>query len=140
MRLPEGDLRLCCYAAAEAHAGRVADSMVLEPTGIETDRATTVFAALADPARLRILAVLADAGRCVCDIRAAVPIAANLLSYHLRVLREAGLIEGSRRGRWIDYHLAFDAAGRVGVALRAAGFDAVVEQPTGCAAACEAPS
>ena len=66
-------------------------SIVVEPTGLEADRASEVFAALADPARLRILATLADAGRCVCDIRTAVPIAANLLSYHLKVLREAGV-------------------------------------------------
>lgn len=99
-----------------------------------------MFAALADPARLRILAVLADAGRCVCDIRSAVPIAANLLSYHLRVLREAGLIEGSRRGRWIDYHLAAGAAALVTGALDTAGFDAAIDQPAGCADTCEVPA
>lgn len=99
-----------------------------------------MFAALADPARLRILGVLADAGRCVCDIRSEVPIAANLLSYHLRVLREAGLIEGSRRGRWIDYHLAADAAALVGTALHHAGFTATIAKPAGCADTCETPS
>ena len=83
-----------------------------------------VFAALADPARLRILSVLADAGRCVCDIRSEVPIAANLVSYHLRVLREAGLIEGDRRGRWIDYRLTRDAASLVAGALGIAAFAA----------------
>jgi ArsR family transcriptional regulator len=114
--------------------------MVLEPTAVETERAAVIFAALADPARLRILAALADAGRCVCDIRSAVPIAANLLSYHLRVLREAGLIEGSRRGRWIDYHLVGDVSALVGAALRHAGFDAMVAEPAGCAETCEAPS
>lgn len=111
--------------------------MVLESTEVEADHSAAVFAALADPARLRILAVLADAGRCVCDIRRAVPIAANLLSYHLRVLREAGLIEGSRRGRWIDYHLAVDSAALVARALDTAGFDAVVDQPAGCSDSCE---
>jgi ArsR family transcriptional regulator len=48
------------------------------------------FAALADPVRLRIVRVLADGGRCVCNLRNEVPIAPNLLSYHLRVLRDAG--------------------------------------------------
>jgi ArsR family transcriptional regulator len=112
-------------------------SIVVEPTGVESDRATRVFAALADPARLQILAVLADAGRCVCDIRSAVPIAANLLSYHLRVLREAGLIDGRRRGRWIDYHLARGAATLIAGALAAAGFAAAVDRPAGCAEVCE---
>ena len=115
-------------------------SIVVEPTSVETDRASQVFAALADPARLRILATLADAGRCVCDIRTAVPIAANLLSYHLRVLREAGLIEGRRRGRWIDYHLSGDAAHLLGGAVGAAGFDAAIQQPAGCSPVGEARS
>jgi ArsR family transcriptional regulator len=115
-------------------------SMNVEPTSVESDRAAAVFAALADPARLRILAVLADAGRCVCDIRTAVPIAANLLSYHLRVLREVGLIEGSRRGRWIDYRLRGDSALLLAGAVRAAGFVATLQQPAGCALDCETPA
>ena len=111
--------------------------MVVELTGVEAERSAVVFAALADPARVRILGVLADAGRCVCDIRTAVPIAPNLLSYHLRVLRGAGLIEGSRRGRWIDYHLSARAVTVITDALGAAGFDAALDQPSGCAEACE---
>lgn len=51
------------------------------------------------------MGVLAAGGRCVCDLRGDVPIPANLLSYHLRVLREAGLVAATRRGRWIDYRL-----------------------------------
>ena len=64
-----------------------------------------VLSALADPARLRILAVLGDASHCVCDINDAVPLAPNLLSYHLRVLHDAGLVEGDRRGKWVWYRL-----------------------------------
>lgn len=79
------------------------------------------FTAVADPTRLRILAVLADASRCVCDVQAAVDVAANLLSYHLRVLREASLIEGTRHGRWIDYRIAPEAHGFVTDALALAG-------------------
>ena len=55
--------------------------------------------------RLRLIAVLAGGGRCVCDLQEEVPVAANLLSYHLRVLREAGLVTATRRGRWVDYRL-----------------------------------
>ena len=98
-----------------------------------------MFAALGEPARLRILGVLADAARCVCDIREQVPIAPNLLSYHLRVLREAGLVETTPRGRFLDYRLADGAAPVVTAALDAAGFNAVVDQPPGCTADC-APS
>ncbi len=64
--------------------------------------------ALADPVRLRIIGILARGGHCVCDLRVEMVIAANLLSYHLRVLREAGLVTATRRGRWIDYRLAPD--------------------------------
>jgi ArsR family transcriptional regulator len=117
--------------------GDVVTSIVVESTAVETERAARVFAALADPGRLRILAVLADAGRCVCDIRSVVPVAGNVLSYHLRVLREAGLVEASRRGRWIDYRLSGDATRLVAAAMDAAGFAATIEQPAGCAPVCE---
>jgi len=79
------------------------------------------YAALADPTRLRVLAALADTSCCVCDVQAAVDVAPNLLSYHLRVLREAGLIVGSRRGRWIDYRVVPAAMAFVANALAAAG-------------------
>jgi ArsR family transcriptional regulator len=69
--------------------------------------------ALADPTRLRIVALLGAGPRCVCSLQEEVDVAGNLLSHHLRVLREAGLIEGSRRGRWIDYRLLPEAFGAI---------------------------
>ena len=60
---------------------------------------------------------LADGTPCVCDLQEHVPVAANLLSYHLKVLRDAGLVTTSRRGRWIDYALAADALERLPAAL-----------------------
>lgn len=89
----------------------------VEPTPVEA-RAQTL-AALADPIRLLILDLLGARPSCVCDLRDEVGIAPNLLSYHLRVLREAGLIEGSRRGRWIDYRLTLTAPDLVTAALPA---------------------
>ena len=65
-----------------------------------------LFAALSDPTRLAILNVLSDRPTCACEIGDTVEIAPNLLSYHLKVLREAGLIIGEKRGRWIDYEIA----------------------------------
>ncbi len=79
------------------------------------------FAALGDPVRLRIVRVLADGGRCVCDLRDEVPVAANLLSYHLRVLRDAGLVTATRRGRWVDYRLAADGFAGMWAEAEAAG-------------------
>ena len=104
---------------------------------VEMDGAARVFAALADPARLRVLAVLADSQQCVCDIQSAAPMATNLLSYHLRTLREAGLVEGKRRGRFIDYRLTDGAAELIRAALSDAGFIAVIEQPSERAPDCD---
>jgi len=80
-----------------------------------------VLAAVADPIRWTVLEVLAEAPRCVCRLQEQVPVAGNLLSYHLKVLREAGLITSSRRGRWIDYVLAADAGERMAAALPGVG-------------------
>ena len=71
--------------------------------------------------RLRIVGVLAGGTRCVCDVQAAVPVAGNLLSYHLRVLRDAGLVAAARRGRWIDYRLDPDGFAVLWAQLSAAG-------------------
>lgn len=64
--------------------------------------------ALADANRLRIFALLREGERCVCDIETGVHLPQNLVSHHLRVLRESGLIRSRRAGRWIYY--AVDAA------------------------------
>jgi len=80
----------------------------IEATALEARAGT--FAALSDPIRLQVLDVLALGERCVCDLQELTGVAPNLLSYHLRVLRHAGLVEASRRGRWVDYRLADDAA------------------------------
>jgi len=63
------------------------------------------------------MATLAETPKCVCDIQARIPIPGNLLSYHLKVLREAGLVTSSRRGRWVDYAVADDAPERLRAAL-----------------------
>ncbi len=68
---------------------------------------------MGDPIRLQVLDELTSGQRCVCELQETIDIAPNLLSYHLRVLREAGLVEASKRGRWVDYRLAIAAAGLV---------------------------
>lgn len=74
------------------------------------DHRVAVFKALADPYRLEILAILVNKVRCNCHLRDMLDLAPNHLSYHLKVLREAGLIVGARRGRWVDYSIAPRAA------------------------------
>ena len=76
-----------------------------------------VLQAVADPVRWAVLSMLADEPRCVCKLQEQIPIAGNLLSYHLKTLREAGLVTTSRRGRWIDYALADTAHDRMRAAL-----------------------
>jgi ArsR family transcriptional regulator len=76
-----------------------------------------LFAALGDPIRLRILDILGVEKRCVCTLQEALAIAPNLLSYHLRVLREAGLVVATRRGRWVDYRRSPTASGVIAAAL-----------------------
>ena len=87
---------------------------VTTPGGVEP---LTVLQAAADPVRWSVLSMLAEAPRCVCKLQEQIPIAGNLLSYHLKVLREAGLVTTSRRGRWVDYALAHDAPERMRAAL-----------------------
>lgn len=82
-----------------------------------TDRAVQRFKALGDPTRLRVLHVLSEGRRCVCEIQARVAVAPNVLSHHLKVLREAGLVQAERRGRWIDYRLDLDGLAAVATAL-----------------------
>jgi ArsR family transcriptional regulator len=65
-----------------------------------------VFKALADPVRLRLLSMIAGAEggeACVCELTVGFDVSGPTISHHLRVLREAGLIEGDRRGTWIYY-------------------------------------
>ncbi|WP_062386285.1 ArsR/SmtB family transcription factor [Demequina iriomotensis] len=70
-----------------------------------------VLAAVADPLRHGIVRYLAAQGeQCVCDLQAAFPVKTNLLSYHLKTLREAGLLVSDKRGRWVHYSVAPDAA------------------------------
>lgn len=94
---------------------------MVESTDIELslreDRAVALLQAVAHPIRWRVLSRLTSSTQCVCDLQATIDIAPNLLSYHLKVLREAGLIVGTRRGRWIDYTLADGAAELVHRAL-----------------------
>ena len=83
--------------------------------------AVDLLQAVADPVRWTVLARLASGTACVCELQEHFPVAANLLSYHLKVLREAGLVTTARRGRWVDYSLAPDAMDRIRGALPGGG-------------------
>ena len=67
---------------------------------------TTVYAALADPTRLRILSLLGDTEICVCHIHASLDVPQPTASRHLAYLRKSGLVEARRDGIWMHYKLA----------------------------------
>ena len=65
-----------------------------------------VFAALADPVRLRLLSLVADAGElCSCNLEEPLGKSQPTISHHTKVLAEAGLIQGEKRGRWVWWHV-----------------------------------
>jgi ArsR family transcriptional regulator len=74
-----------------------------------------LFKALSDPHRLNVLAALDRAKRevCVRDFTDVLPLNQPTVSHHLRILREAGLITGERRGTWVYYRLAPRARERI---------------------------
>ena len=75
------------------------------------------FRALGDETRLRILEQLAPGERSVTDLMALVEIGQSLMSHHLRILREAGLVIDRRDGRWIHYSIAEPALAACRLAL-----------------------
>jgi ArsR family transcriptional regulator, arsenate/arsenite/antimonite-responsive transcriptional repressor len=79
-----------------------------------TDPDLRLFQALADPTRLAILRELAGSPEvCACDFTMCCDVRQPTVSHHLRVLREAGVIDSERRGTWIYYRLAPTVADRL---------------------------
>jgi ArsR family transcriptional regulator len=78
-----------------------------------------LFKALADPARVAILATLARAGQevCVCEFTSGLRLNQSTVSHHLKLLKETGLVTSERRGTWGHYSLASDARARIEAAL-----------------------
>ena len=66
---------------------------------------TQVYSALADPTRLRILALLRDGEICVCHLHASLGVPQPTASRHLAYLRKAGLVDARREGIWMHYRL-----------------------------------
>jgi ArsR family transcriptional regulator len=69
-------------------------------------RLAPMFKALSDPIRLRLLSLIASTDEvCVCDLTDAFDVTGATISHHLRVLREAGLVDAERRGTWVYYRM-----------------------------------
>ncbi|MFW6060000.1 MAG: ArsR/SmtB family transcription factor [Phycisphaeraceae bacterium] len=78
----------------------------MSPVAESIDHSTALFRALADPTRLRVLNLLRDGERCVCELVDVIGGPQPKISRHLAHLREAGLVVSRRRGQWIYYRLA----------------------------------
>ena len=95
--------------------------LVRQPLGeLDAKSLAGMFKALSDPVRLRLLSLIAshDGGEaCVCDLTGAFDVSQPTISHHLRVLREAGLIDCERRGTWVYYWLLPDALTRLSALL-----------------------
>jgi ArsR family transcriptional regulator len=79
--------------------------VALAPALRNLDALTRVFAALSDPIRLRILALLQGGEICVCHIHGSLDVPQPTVSRHLAYLRRTGLVEARRDGRWMHYRL-----------------------------------
>jgi ArsR family transcriptional regulator, arsenate/arsenite/antimonite-responsive transcriptional repressor len=66
---------------------------------------TAGFHALSDPLRLQVLEQLRSGEQCVCDLCEVLAVPQSKLSFHLKTLKDAGLIEGRQQGRWMYYRL-----------------------------------
>jgi ArsR family transcriptional regulator len=97
--------------------------LVREPIGESAAAGLAqVFKALADPVRLRLVSLIGahQGGEvCVCELTTAFALTQPTISHHLKVLREAGIIDGERRGTWVYYWLVPAALERMAVLLSA---------------------
>jgi len=69
------------------------------------EQAQRWFHALSDETRLQLLELLRDGEQCVCDLTDALDAAQSRLSFHLKTLKDAGLVTDRREGRWVYYAL-----------------------------------
>ena len=97
---------LCCASDTPPLARRSAE------------RLADLFKALGDPTRVAIVNRLSHAETvCVCDLTSAFDLSQPTVSHHLRILRDAGLVEAERRGTWAYYRLVPEAIERLRAAL-----------------------
>ena len=78
-------------------------------THSRTERAIELFHALSDETRLEIIELLRKGERCVCELTDSLDAAQSRLSFHLRVLKDAGIVRDRKDGRWVHYELDPDA-------------------------------
>lgn len=102
---------------ADVSAGLCCTPLQREPLSAEeAEQLATTLKALADPARLRLLSIVAaskDSEACVCDLIEPVGLSQSTVSHHLKVLTAAGFLTRSKRGTWAYFTLVPGALARV---------------------------
>jgi ArsR family transcriptional regulator len=85
----------------------------------ELSTAARLFHALSDETRLEIVQMLSHGERCVCELQDTLDAAQSRLSFHLRTLKDAGLVTDRRDGRWVYYSLSAAALERISAFAKA---------------------
>ena len=102
-------------------------------TQLDIARSARLFHALSDETRLSIIQRLRLGERCVCDLTDAMDAAQSRLSFHLKVLKEAGLVTDRREGRWMYYTLNPDTLGEIADVIESlASAPTAAERKSGC--------
>jgi len=92
---------ICQYVSVDQCCAPILETPVRPD---EADTLATRFRALGDPARLRLLSLIASCGEvCACELVESIGVSQPTVSHHLKVLYEAGLVDRERRGKWIHY-------------------------------------
>jgi len=108
-KLPVVDLQTvaCCAPLA-----------VRRMTAEQAEMIAPMFKALGDPVRLRLMSMIASTPEiCVCDLTSEFDLSGPTVSHHLKVLREAGLVDAERRGTWVWYRVNPEALRQLGALL-----------------------
>ncbi|ALG10464.1 ArsR/SmtB family transcription factor [Kibdelosporangium phytohabitans] len=100
----------------------------------QADQLAPVFKALGDPVRLRLLSMIASRSGgevCVCELTPSFELSQPTISHHLKLLRQAGLIDCERRGTWVYYWLLPEATDRLAALLTRPAGDQLPEPAVG---------
>lgn len=111
--LTSGDVAACCRPLT----GGTLDTAAAE-------RLAAVFKALADPARIKLVSLIAasDGGEaCICDLTAPLELSQPTVSHHMKMLVDSGLVSRDQRGKWAYYRVNTEALDRVAAAVAPSG-------------------
>jgi ArsR family transcriptional regulator len=103
------------------HSAQATEIPLREGQGLDEEELARMLKALADPSRLSIFNMLMEGVQCNCEIAGRLGFSLSLISHHLRVLYEVGLVQGERDAqdaRWIYHSIDREKLGQLGAAMR----------------------